>query len=166
MCRCKSKICVWSDCSATSLAQYLGRFRREAFHGLEASGYVDARIDPATVRRSGRTRQPTYEQEFKPAVVTATAECAPAPATVPLDFDTRHRREHRLICRSMTSLSIADRLLTSSAGVASLLLIGPTGPATLCREDEESEWESEDEEPGVRHGEEFQVQQATWLVTL
>ena len=58
-------------------AQYLGRFRREAFHGLEASGYVDARIDPANIRRSGRTRQPTHEQEFKPAVVTATAECAP-----------------------------------------------------------------------------------------
>ena len=57
--------------------QYLGRFRREAFHGLEASGYVDTRIDPANVRRSGRTRQPTYELEFKPAPVTAAAECVP-----------------------------------------------------------------------------------------
>ena len=63
-----------------TMSQYLGRFRREAFHGLEASGYVDARIDPANVRRSGRTRQPTYEQEFKPAVVTAAAQCViPAP---------------------------------------------------------------------------------------
>ncbi len=62
--------------------QYLGRFRREAFHGLEASGYVDTRIDPANVRRSGRTRQPTYEQEFKPAPVTAAAEYGQIPASL------------------------------------------------------------------------------------
>ena len=31
------------------------------------------------------------------------------------------------------------------------------GPVHMCREDEESEWGSEDEEPGVRHGEEFQA---------
>ena len=72
----------WRECDRFEMAsaQYLGRFRREAYHGLEASGYVDARIDPANVRRSGRTRQPTFEQEFKPAVVTAAAECAAAPA--------------------------------------------------------------------------------------
>ncbi len=35
----------------------------------------------------------------------------------------------------------------------------------MHREDEESEWGSEDEEPGVRHGEEFQVRSALLLMT-
>lgn len=127
-------------------AQYLGRFRREAFHGLEASGYVDARIDPANVRRSGRTRQPTYEQEFKPAVVTAAAECAPAPAT-PSPCPGTHRGP-KVLCSSFTSQTGVRAALRSCGGSC---------PAVLGREDEESEWESEDDEPGVRHGEEFQV---------
>ena len=100
-----------------SCVQYLGRFRREAFHGLEASGYVDTRIDPANVRRSGRTRQPTYEQEFKPAPVTAAAECA---------FDALTILHHLAFGKLLSALRCAPANICP-AGVSStrLLLFAP-----------------------------------------
>lgn len=58
---------------AGAVMQYLGRYRRDVYQGLESSGFVDVPKEGGTsIRRSGRTRQPTFAelQAFnKPAVL-------------------------------------------------------------------------------------------------
>ena len=77
-----------------------------------------------------------------------------------------------LVCCSLTTLRELVKLVAPTAAVQAGLIFDAdfdaaprTDPAILCREDEESEWGSDDEEPGVRHGEEFQVREQLTLRT-